>query len=77
MKKNILKKTVMLIAVILFLTMLPIGKSRAAVADGMCYVNNEWRYRQGGKINYQYTGMASNEYGWWYYQNGRINWNYT
>ena len=29
------------------------------------------------KINFNYTGLALNEYGWWYVEGGKINFNHT
>lgn len=37
-------------------------------ADGQWYA-----YTEKGKIAYDYTGVAKNEYGWWVIENGRVN----
>ena len=37
----------------------------------------QWRCYQGGRVLYNYTGMACNEYGWWYFENGNLNPTYT
>ena len=37
-------------------------------ADGQWYA-----YTEKGKIAYDYTGVAQNEYGWWVIENGRVN----
>ena len=34
-------------------------------------------YVEGGKINFNHTGLVANEYGWWYVEGGKINFNYT
>jgi hypothetical protein len=39
--------------------------------------DGNWRYYRNGKIDWDYTGMACNEYGWWYFNNGSLDWNYT
>ena len=36
-----------------------------------------WRYYRNGAADYQYVGLAANEYGWWYVENGGINFGYT
>ena len=37
-------------------------------ADGQWYA-----YTEKGKIAYDYTGVAGNDYGWWVIENGRVN----
>ena len=31
----------------------------------------------GGVLDWNYTGLANNEYGWFYISNGVLDWNYT
>ena len=38
--------------------------------QGWCYVEN-------GKINYDYNGLKSNEYGWWKITGGKVDFGYT
>ena len=36
-----------------------------------------WKYYTNSEVNYDYTGLASNEYGWFYVRNGIVDWSYT
>ena len=36
-----------------------------------------WNYYSNGAIDYNYTGLGSNEYGWWYIKNGAVDFSYT
>lgn len=36
-----------------------------------------WKYVERGEANFDYEGMAKNEWGWWYVNDGTINFNYT
>ena len=45
--------------------------------SGMLYEWNVWRYLKNGRIDFEYTGMACNEYGWWYFTKGDVDLNYT
>ncbi len=40
-------------------------------------INNIWRYVENGRVNYNYTGIGTNEYGTWYIKDGRVNFDYT
>ena len=31
----------------------------------------------GGAVDWNYVGMAQNDYGWWYISNGTVDWNYV
>ena len=31
----------------------------------------------GGTVDFNYAGMAENEYGWWFMRNGTVDWNYN
>ena len=44
---------------------------------GLIKIDNIWRMIENGKINYNYTGIGTNEYGTWYLENGEINFKYT
>ncbi len=46
--------------------------------NGLCLSDNGvWDYYNNGNIDYNYTGLASNQYGWWYVENGAVNFDYT
>ena len=32
---------------------------------------------KGGKVNFDYTGIAENENGWWRIENGKVNFDFT
>ena len=36
-----------------------------------------WYYVKNGKVDFTYTGPASNKKGWWYIENGKLNFNFT
>ncbi len=40
-------------------------------------INNVWRMLINGVIDYNYTGIGSNELGTWYLENGKVNFDYT
>ena len=42
-----------------------------------CDENGVWNYYVNGSIDYDYTGLANNEYGWFYVKNGSVDWSYT
>ena len=44
---------------------------------GLIKIDNIWRMIINGKIDYNYTGIGTNEYGTWYFENGEINFKYT
>ncbi|GEM_PF-1447208 len=37
----------------------------------------EWDYLVNGRIDKNFTGLASNEYGWWYIKDGAVDFDYT
>ncbi len=47
--------------------------------NGLLYdaASGEWRMYQNGKVNTNYTGVASNTNGWWYVKNGKVDFGYT
>ena len=36
-----------------------------------------WKYYVNDEVDYDYTGLANNEYGWFYVKNGVLDWSYT
>ena len=34
-------------------------------------------YTSGGKVNFNYNGLAQNENGWWYIHGGKVDFNYN
>ena len=36
-----------------------------------------WKYYVNDEVDYDYTGLANNEYGWFYVKNGVLDWRYT
>lgn len=42
-----------------------------------CDENGVWNYYVNGSVDYNYTGLANNEYGWFYVKNGSVDWSYT
>ncbi|MBR1571626.1 MAG: hypothetical protein IJ655_02685 [Lachnospiraceae bacterium] len=51
--------------------------SYSGQTEGMVYIIDDWYYLRNGVVDWEYTGMASNEYGWWYFEDGSLNWTYT
>lgn len=46
--------------------------------SGMCKADDgTWYYYTDGQIDYEYTGMAKNQYGWYYISNGKYDSDYT
>lgn len=39
--------------------------------------NGKWYYYKNDVLDYDYTGLASNEFGWWCIQKGEVNFNYN
>ena len=39
--------------------------------------DGNWYYMKNGKIDYDYDGLAQNEYGWWKISNGTVDFGYT
>ena len=39
--------------------------------------DGSWYYMKNGKIDYDYDGLAQNEYGWWKISNGTVDFGYT
>ena len=48
-----------------------------AYQDGLVKIGNDWRVVINGKIDYNYTGIATNQNGTWFVQNGTIKYDYT
>ena len=42
----------------------------------MCYFDTWWKIT-GGKVDFDYTGIAPNEYGWWRVKNGQIDFSFN
>ncbi len=36
-----------------------------------------WKYYVNDEVDYDYTGLANNDYGWFYVKNGVLDWSYT
>ncbi len=50
----------------------------APVLNGLyCDDNGVWNYYVNGSIDYNYAGLAENEYGWWKITNGTVDFAYT
>ena len=51
----------------------------SAAQQGYLAMDNTgtWYYYVGDAVDWNYTGMASNENGWFYVSNGKLDWNYT
>ena len=45
--------------------------------DGLVKIGNDWRVVINGKIDYNYTGIATNQNGTWFVKNGTIKYDYT
>ena len=41
------------------------------------YADGSWYYVVDNAVDYNYNGLAANEYGWWYMTNGALDFNYT
>ena len=48
------------------------SSDESLVLDG-----DTWHCYKDGQIDYDYDGIALNEYGWWYFENGLLNEEYT
>ncbi len=48
-----------------------------AYTDGLVKIGNDWRVVVNGKIDYNYTGIATNQNGTWFVKNGTIKYDYT
>ena len=48
------------------------SSDESLVLDG-----DTWHCYKNGQIDYDYDGIALNEYGWWYFENGQLNREYT
>ena len=40
--------------------------------NGLVYDGSNWVYYHNDNPDYNYTGLAANEYGWWYVRNGQV-----
>ena len=51
----------------------------ATGAKGQLVLSSDgsWYYMKNGKIDYDYDGLAQNEYGWWKISNGTVDFGYT
>ena len=51
----------------------------ATEAKGQLVLSSDgsWYYMKNGKIDYDYDGLAQNEYGWWKISNGTVDFGYT
>ena len=51
----------------------------ATGAKGQLVLSSDgsWYYMKNGKIDYDYDGLAQNEYGWWKVSNGTVDFGYT
>ena len=51
----------------------------ATEAKGQLVLSSDgsWYYMKNGKIDYDYGGLAQNEYGWWKISNGTVDFGYT
>lgn len=50
---------------------------KAGNSNGLEKENGVWVFYNDNEIDYEFVGMAKNEYNWWYVENGKINFKYT
>lgn len=60
------------------LSAMPVLSAGAEGLNGVQpYEDGNWYYWVDGQVDWNYTGLASNELGWWYIRNGVLDWSYS
>ena len=54
-----------------------VENGKYTVVTGLYRCSGNWRYVKKGKIDFSFTGVASNSNGWWYLKNGLIDFSYN